>query len=162
MPSLNKVILMGNLTADPELKQTPTGVSVCSFSIGVQRRFKDASGNYASDFINIVAWRQTAEFVAKYFRKGKPICVVGSLQTRNYTDQQGNKRYVTEVVADEATFTESKGSDAGANPAFAGMGDMGAAPYYAPQQNAAPAAQPAAQPAAPKFEDIDGDEDLPF
>ncbi len=164
MPSLNKVILIGNMTADPELKQTPSGVSVCSFSIGVQRRFKDANGTYASDFINIVAWRQTAEFVAKYFRKGKPICIVGSLQTRSYTDQQGNKRYVTEVVADEATFTESKGSEgASPSPAFAGMGDTGSTPYYAPQQSAAPAAQQAApQQAMPKFEDIGGDEDLPF
>ncbi len=161
MPSLNKAILIGNLTADPELKQTPSGVSVCSFSIGVTRRFKDASGNYQSDFINIVAWRNTAEFISKYFRKGRPICIVGSIQSRSYTDQQGNKRYVTEVVADEASFVDSKSDSQGANPAFAGMGDAGATPYYAPQ-NAAPAAQPAAQPAAPKFEDIDGDEDLPF
>ena len=165
MPSLNKAILIGNLTADPELKQTPSGVSVCSFSIGVQRRFKDASGTYATDFINIVAWRQTAEFICKYFRKGKPICVVGSIQVRSYTDQQGNKRYATEVVADEATFTESKSdSSYGSAPAFAGMeGDVSRSAAPAAPAYSAPAVQPAAQPAAaPKFEEISGDDDLPF
>lgn len=159
MPSLNKVILMGNLTADPELKQTPAGVSVTSFSIGVSRRFKDANGQYQTDFINIVAWRQTAEFICKFFRKGKPICVVGSLQTRNYTDQQGNKRYVTEVVADEATFTESKSDSAGAAPAFAGVP---ADNDFARPAPAYGAGAQAAQPAAPKFEEISGDDDLPF
>ena len=157
MASLNKAILIGNLTADPELKQTPAGVSVCSFSIGVTRRFKDANGNYQSDFINIVAWRQTAEFIAKFFRKGRPICIVGSIQSRNYTDQQGNKRIFTEVQADEVSFGASKGESQSATPAFAGMGDYSAAPAYS-----APAAAPAAQPAAPKFEEIAGDEDLPF
>ena len=165
MPSLNKAILIGNLTADPELKQTPSGVSVCSFSIGVQRRFKDANGTYGADFINIVAWRQTAEFICKYFRKGKPICIVGSIQVRSYTDQQGNKRYATEVVADEATFTESKSDSAyGAAPAFAGMdGDVSRSAAPAAPAYSAPAVQPAAQPAAaPKFEEISGDDDLPF
>lgn len=157
MASLNKAILMGNMVADPELKQTPSGVSVCSFRIGVQRRFKDANGQYASDFINIVAWRQQAEFVSKYFRKGSSVVVVGSIQTRDYTDQQGNKRYVTEVVADEVSFGASKGDSQSAAPAFAGMGDYGSAPAYS-----APASAPAAQPAAPKFEEIAGDEDLPF
>ena len=157
MASLNKAILMGNMVADPELKQTPSGVSVCSFRIGVQRRFKDANGQYASDFINIVAWRQQAEFVAKYFRKGSSIVVVGSIQTRDYTDQQGNKRYATEVVADEVSFGANKSDSQSAAPAFAGMGDFGSAPAYS-----APAAAPAAQPAAPKFEEIAGDEDLPF
>ena len=157
MPSLNKAILIGNLTADPELKQTQGGVSVCSFSIGVTRRFKDANGQYQSDFINIVAWRQTAEFISKFFRKGRPICIVGSIQSRSYTDQQGNKRYVTEVVADEASFVDSKQSEGTTygSPAFAGMeGDT---------MKAAPSVQPAAQPAAaPKFEEISGDDDLPF
>ena len=157
MASLNKAILMGNMVADPELKQTPSGVAVCSFRIGVQRRFKDANGQYASDFINIVAWRQQAEFVAKYFRKGSSIVVVGSIQTRDYTDQQGNKRYATEVVADEVSFGASKGDSQSQNPAFAGMGDFGSAPAYS-----APASAPAVQPAAPKFEEISGDEDLPF
>ncbi len=157
MASLNKAILMGNMVADPELKQTPSGVAVCSFRIGVQRRFKDANGQYASDFINIVAWRQQAEFVSKYFRKGSSIVVVGSIQTRDYTDQQGNKRYATEVVADEVSFGANKSDTQSQSPAFAGMGDYGSAPAYS-----APAAAPAAQPTAPKFEEIAGDEDLPF
>ena len=163
MPSLNKAILIGNLVADPELKQTPGGVSVCSFRIGVQRRFKDANGAYSSDFINIVAWRQQAEFVSKFFRKGKAICIVGSIQTRDYTDQQGNKRYVTEVVADEVSFVDSKPADGGyGNPAFSGAeGDVS---HAASGAYTTPAAvQPAAQPAAaPKFEEISGDDDLPF
>ncbi|MBO5648666.1 MAG: single-stranded DNA-binding protein [Clostridia bacterium] len=159
MASLNKAILMGNLVADPELKQTPSGVSVCSFRIGVQRRFKDANGQYASDFINIVAWRQQAEFVSKYFRKGSSVVVVGSIQTRDYTDQQGNKRYATEVVADEVSFGASKNDSSNAAPAFAGAGDFGNASAFG---QGAPVSAPAAQPAAPKFEEIDGDEDLPF
>lgn len=107
MASLNKVILMGNLTADPVLKQTQNGNSVCSFTIGVGRKFAK-EGEQSSDFINIVAWRQTAEFIAKYFAKGSAICVCGALQTRSYDATDGSKRYVTEVVADEVTFVEKK------------------------------------------------------
>ena len=108
MASLNKAILMGNMVADPELKQTPAGVSVCSFRIGVQRRFKDANGQYASDFINIVAWRNTAEFVSKYFAKGRMAVVSGRLQIRNWNDKDGNKRRSAEVVADNVYFGDSK------------------------------------------------------
>ena len=108
MASLNKVILMGNITADLELKTTQSGVSVIQFSIGVGRRLSKEQQNdpnaIKSDFINIVAWRNTAEFISKYFSKGKSIVVVGSLQVRSYTAQDGSKRYVTEVVADEVTF----------------------------------------------------------
>ena len=157
MASLNKVILMGNMVADPELKQTPSGVPVCSFRIAVQRKFKDQNGQYVSDFFNIVAWRQTAEFVQRYLRKGSSAIVVGSIQNREYTDQQGNKRIFTEVQADEVSFGASKGDSQSAAPAFAGMGDYGSAPAYS-----APASAPASQPAAPKFEEIAGDEDLPF
>ena len=108
--AFNKAILVGNLVADPELKQTPQGTSVCSFRIAVQRRFakNNEQGQPTADFINIVAWRQTAEFVCKYFRKGKPILVCGQIQTRTWTDQQGGKRYETEVVADEVSFVESR------------------------------------------------------
>lgn len=105
---MNKAILVGNLTKDPEVRTTPNGVSVTSFTVAVQRRYKDADGNYQADFINCVAWRSTAEFVAKYFTKGSRIGVVGTIQTRTYDDQNGNKRYVTEVVADEVEFAESK------------------------------------------------------
>ena len=103
--AFNKVILVGNLTADPELKQTPSGASVCAFSIAVNRK---AAKNGEVDFISIVAWRQTAEFISKYFTKGKAILVCGQLQTRSYTDKQGNKRTITEVVADEVTFVGGK------------------------------------------------------
>lgn len=105
---MNKAILVGNLTKDPEMRTTPNGVSVTSFTVAVQRRYKDADGNYQADFINCVAWRSTAEFVAKYFTKGSRIGVVGTIQTRTYDDQNGNKRYVTEVVADEVEFAGSK------------------------------------------------------
>ena len=102
--NLNKVILGGHLTTNPELKQTSQGVSVTTFSIAVNRR-----GNKNEvDFINCVAWRQTAEFVCKYFKRGSAICIVGSIQTRSWQDNNGNKRYATEVVAEEAFFVDSK------------------------------------------------------
>ena len=111
MASFNKVILIGNMTADPELKATSSGVSVCSFSIAVNRRFTK-EGEQNVDFINIVAWRNTADFVAKYFKKGNPILVCGQLQTRTWTDNQNNKRYATEVIADEVSFVSNRESNA--------------------------------------------------
>ena len=103
--NLNKVILGGRLTADPELKQTPQGVSVTQFSLAVNRRpAKDKET--LTDFITVVAWRQTAEFICKFFKKGSSICISGSVQTRSWIDQQNNKRYATEVVADEAYFVD--------------------------------------------------------
>ena len=143
MASLNKVILIGHMTADPELKQTPSGVSVCSFSIGVSRRYTKAGEQAQSDFINIVAWRQTAEFIARYFRKGTAICICGSLQTRTWTDNNGNKRYATEVVADEASFVERKSDSQRTD-------DYQAPAFHTPASE------------APKFEEIAGDDDLPF
>ena len=109
MASLNKVILIGHMTANPELKQSTSGVSVCSFSIGVSRRYTKGE-QQQTDFITIVAWRQQAEFVCKYFKKGQAICVCGSLQTRSWTDNRNNKRYATEVIADEVSFVERKES----------------------------------------------------
>lgn len=109
---MNKAILVGRLTADPELKSTPNGVNVCSFSVAVDRRFVRAGEERKADFINCVAWRQTAEFISRFFSKGRMIGLVGSIQTRTYNDREGNKRYATEVVVDEAYFTESKGSSA--------------------------------------------------
>lgn len=101
---LNKVILMGRLTADPELKHTPSSIAVCSFTIAVNRSFsKDET-----DFIDVVAWRNTAEFVAKYFTKGQQMALCGRLQTRMWEDKSGNKRKSTEVVADEVHFADSK------------------------------------------------------
>lgn len=111
--NLNKAILVGRLTADVELKQTTSGVSVCSFTLAVNRRYggRNADGspsNPPADFISCIAWRQTAEFIARYFKKGSSLCITGSIQTRSWTDQQGQKRYATEVVADEAYFVDSK------------------------------------------------------
>ena len=105
--AFNKVILVGNLVEDPQLKTTPSGVAVVSFSIAVGRRFK-SEGQPEADFISVVAWRGTAEFVCKYFSKGKSILVCGQLQSRAYTDKEGIKRGVVEVVADEVSFVGSK------------------------------------------------------
>lgn len=105
---MNKVILMGRLARDPEIRTTPNGVSVCTFSLAVSRRFKNANGEYDADFISCVAWRQTAEFISKNFPKGRMLGVVGSLQTRTY-DKDGQKHYVTEVSVDEAYFAGDKG-----------------------------------------------------
>ena len=148
MASFNKVILIGNLTADPELKQTSTGLSVCNFSLAINRRTKTDGGQNV-DFINVVAWRQTAEFVAKFFKKGRPLLVCGQLQTRTWNDAQGNKRYATEVVADEVTFVENKSS---------GGQDGGS---YAPDSYGAPGYQSNGGASAPEFEEVD-DNSLPF
>ncbi len=151
MADLNKVILMGHMTADPELKQTTSGISVCSFSIGVNRRYNKADqGQQSVDFINIVSWRQQAEFVSRYFKKGSSIIVCGSLQVRSWTDNQGQKRYATEVVADEVSF--------GA-PAAAQGGDKPAGQNYTPQAYGTPSFGNAAE---SNFEEIPGDESLPF
>lgn len=114
---MNKAILVGRLTANPELRATPGGASVCSFSVAVDRRFVRQGEERKADFINCVAWNKTAEFISSYFTKGRFIGIVGSIQTRDWTDQNGNKRYATEVIVDEAYFTESKASAGGANNA---------------------------------------------
>lgn len=103
---MNKVILIGNLTADPEYAQTQSGIARCILRIAVQRRFPDAQGNRVSDFFNVICWRQTAEFVAKYLEKGRKVAVEGSLQTRSYDAQDGSKRYVTEIIADNVEFCD--------------------------------------------------------
>lgn len=105
---MNKVILKGNLTKDVELQTTTNGVSVAKFTIAVQRKFANADGERETDFINCVAWRNTADFVSKYFNKGSQILVCGSMQTRTYDAQDGTKRYVTEVVVDEVHFCGSR------------------------------------------------------
>ena len=146
--NFNKVILGGRLTADPELKTTPNGIVVTSFSIAVNRRYSKSSegqANQQSDFINCVAWRTQAEFITRYFKKGSAICVTGSLQTRSWNDQQGNKRYATEVVVDEVNFVDSKGE----NSQYQNSSDSYGAPSYSTDT-------------APDFEVITGDQDLPF
>ncbi len=114
----NLVVLTGRLTADPELKNTPNGIPVTTFSIAVSRRYRSGEETQA-DFINIVAWRQTAEFVTKYFKKGSMIGIEGAIQTRRYTDKNGNNRTAFEVVANNVQFVESKrdGSAAGGSEA---------------------------------------------
>ena len=109
MAGINKVFLMGNLTKDPEFKTTPSGVSVATFSIAVGRRFATQGDEVKADFFNVVSWRNTAEFVSKYFTKGKSIVVVGSLQNRSWDDSNGQKRYVTEIIADECYFAGNQG-----------------------------------------------------
>ncbi len=150
--NLNKVILCGRMTADPELKQTTSGIAVVSFTLAVNRRYQAKNAESAqaqqADFISVVAWRQTAEFISRYFRKGSALCITGSIQTRTWQDQQGQKRYATEVVADEAMFVDSK------NEGGTG-GQYAAETYNAPSYSSSPAS-------APKFEELKTDDDLPF
>ena len=101
---MNNVSLLGRVVRDIELRYTGNGTAVANFTIAVDRRFKNANGEYDADFIDIVVWRQSAEFVSKYFKKGSPIAVVGNIQTRNYENSEGRKVYVTEVVADNVGF----------------------------------------------------------
>ena len=131
--NFNQITIAGRLTADPELKQTQSGISVTSFTVAVNRRAKKGEEAVA-DFLPCVAWRQTAEFITKFFRKGSAICVTGSLQTRKWQDQNGNKRIAYEILTDEALFVENK--DGGA-----------------PQAGGAPANE--------TFEPVD-DDSLPF
>lgn len=113
---MNRIILSGNLTKDPELKQTNNGTTICAFTVACNRKFKDANGNRVTDFLNCVAWRQTAEFVAKHFSKGKAILVEGTLQTRSYDAQDGSKRYATEVICDNVEFCGHKTEGRSAEP----------------------------------------------
>ena len=148
--NFNKVILGGRLTQDPELRTTSSGAQYVTFSIAVNRPYsKGEEQQQNADFINIVAWRQRAEFISRYFRKGSSICIVGSIQSRSWTDQQGNKRYATDVVAEEVSFVDSK------NESIQGGGTSS----YVPDNYAAPAFS---TDSAPKFEDVSDDEELPF
>jgi single-strand DNA-binding protein len=108
---MNKAMIMGRLTRDPEIKTTPSQVAVATFTLAVDRRFKNANGEKQADFIPVVAWRNNADFVGKYIKKGSKIIVIGSIQTRTYDDKDGKKVYVTEIVADDIEFAESKRDD---------------------------------------------------
>ena len=110
---INHAVIMGRLTNDPELRTTQSGVSVTSFTVAVERSFR-SGGERQTDFINCVAWRNTADFVSNYFHKGQMIAVEGSIQTRSYEDNNGNKRYVVEIVASNVSFCGSKNENAGA------------------------------------------------
>ena len=138
--NFNKVTLGGRLTSDPELKTTQSGVAVTSFRVAVNRRTKDGS---EADFFTVNAWRGTAEFICKYFQKGSSICVVGSLQNREFKDKDGNSKRVTEIVADEAFFVDARAEM-----------PQNKEPQYNPY-NATAAT-------SPKFEEIGDDEEIPF
>lgn len=168
---LNRVILMGRLTADPELKKTASDLSVTSFTLAVDRNYGKGADRQ-TDFINCVAWRQTAEFISRYFSKGKLMAVEGSLQVRNYVDKNENKRQAVEVLVDQAFFADSKNSA----PASSAVDDFGPPPppsrsygsSAAPaatsfQQNAPAASFGYSSGSAEDFEEVSEDEeDLPF
>jgi single-strand DNA-binding protein len=139
------------MVADPELKTTPSGVNVCSFRIAVGRRFAKPNEPAQTDFIDIVAWRTQAEFVAKYFQKGKSILVCGSIQSRNWEDKEGKKRTTVEVIADEVSFVGPKGAENGGGMGMGESSNTGSASSYSTSYES-----------APKFEEISSDDDLPF
>lgn len=141
---MNKATLIGNLTRDPEVRTTQSGVSMCSFTIAVNRRYTSADGSKQTDFIPIVAWRKTAELCGQYLSKGRKVAVVGEIQTRTYDAKDGTKRYVTEIVADEVEFLSPRGEQSGGYEA-----------------------RPSGAHAAPAQDDLDGfadieDDELPF
>ena len=154
---LNCIVIMGRLVADPELRTTPGGVNRTTFRVAVDRRYQKAGEEKQTDFINCIAWRQTADFVAQYFRKGSMIAVQGSLQTRSYEDSNGNKRSAFDVVADNVSFCGSKAESAMGAPA----GGYGAG---APAGNYGGQAAPAASYSNSTPEDFSQvvDDDLPF
>ena len=147
--NLNKVVLCGRLTNDPELKMTANGIAVVSFTLAVNRPYRATDANStqpSADFINVMAWRQRAEFISRYFKKGSSLCITGAIQTRKWADQNGQNRYATEVVVDDAMFVDSR-SEGSAR-------DNSAAPY---------SAEPYATPGAAEIFDIIKDyDDLPF
>ena len=152
----NKVIMMGRLVNDPELKTTPTGVNVATFRIAVDRRFLSKGEERKSDFFNVVAWRQQADFVNRYFNKGRLILVEGEMTTRNYTDKNGNNATWYEIVADRISFTGEKSQGGSYSESYGGA----PAPLDPPPQySAAPAAS-----AAPtsSFSAAESDDDYPF
>lgn len=143
MSSFNKVILIGNMVEKAEIKQTPSGVSVCNFRLAVSRRFAK-EGQQDVDFVTIVCWRQAAEYVSRYGEKGRSILVCGQLQQRQWTDNDGNKRSVIEVVADEVSFTDRK-------PDFTQSTDT-----------IVPTSSPAPYTSDLKYEEMSSDDELPF
>ncbi len=156
---MNKVFLIGNLTRDPEMRSTQSGVPVCNFSIAVNRRFRNAqTGQQETDFLNIVAWRQLAELCGRYLTKGSKVSVMGSIQTRTYEAQDGSKRSAFDIVADEVEFLPSGNRSSGAP-----SGDYHAAPAAAPAQSAPRTQAPAYAPADAGFTSVQVDDDeLPF
>ena len=150
---LNNVVLMGRLTADPELRHTPNGVAVTSFTLAVNRSYAKAGTERATDFIDIVAWRNTAEFVSKYFTKGLLVAVEGSIQTRTYQDKNGNNRKAFEVVANNVHFAEGK-RDSNSHENFDGSNSQPQMPG-----DVAPSFENGSE---DEFKEIPADDDLPF
>ena len=148
---MNVICLMGRLVADPELKSTQNGVAVTSFCIAVDRAYQPKGQERQTDFINCVAWRNTAEFITRFFHKGQRIALQGSLQSRNYQDRDGNKRTAYEVVVDNASFVDPKGSNENAAPRYDSQ-----VPQYSESQPAF------SNEKTGDFEEILGDDDLPF
>ena len=163
---LNKIFIMGRLTRDPELRHTQTGTAVATFSLAVDRDFKDkSSGEHATDFINVVAWRQTGEFVSRYFTKGRMAVVEGRLQMRDWTDKDGNKRTTAEVVAENVYFGDSKRDGEGGGSYSSGYtGGYNAAPMGGNSGYSAPAPSGYGAPSgADQFAELsDDDGELPF
>jgi single-strand DNA-binding protein len=148
---MNKVILIGNLTRDPELSETASGVSLCRFAIAVNRNYGSADGERKTDFFNVTAWRGLGENVARYAKKGNKVCVVGSVEIRNYEDSTGAKRTAVDVIAQDVEFLSPKGSS--------NSGDGG----YEQDYDSAPKAQPAASGRKkPTLQSFDDDSDIPF
>lgn len=135
---LNCIIIMGRLTADPELRTTQSGLSVTSFTVAVDRKFSKQGEEKQTDFINVVAWRNNAEFITRYFGKGQMIALQGSLQTRTYEDKNGNKRTAYEVIADSASFCGGKSENNSAdmnNPQFTVLPDTDGMPFSADEDD---------------------------
>lgn len=153
--SVNKVILVGNLGKDPELRYTPSGAAVASFSLATSERYKDRNGEWVdkTEWHNIVAWRNLAEICGKYLHKGKQVYIEGKIQTRSYDDRDGNKRYITEIVADQMQMLGRAGEE---NGGYARSGGEARAARPAPQAAAAPAYEDFADPP------FNPDDDIPF
>lgn len=161
---INKVILMGRLTADPEIRQTQGGTAVAKFTVAINRQYADKqTGERQADFISVQAWRQTAEFVGKYFMKGNMIIVEGTLQNNNYTDQNGTKHYGYVVNAEHVNFGESKAAASGGQTQHPTTPPQYQQSPTSPPQQAAPLQQPPAQNnTMSNFEEVLSDENLPF
>lgn len=144
---MNKVILIGNLATDPESRTTQSGVQQCTLRLAVQRRFANQQGQREADFFNVVCWRQTAEFAARYLSKGRKIAVEGSIQNRSYTAQDGSKRYVTEINAEHIESLD-RAPETASQPAV--------------QTKQAPKADPPKQMRADEFIELPDDDELPF
>ena len=160
---LNVVVLMGRLTADPELRSSSSGVSYCRFTVAVDRGYTKPGEEKKADFINCVAWRQTAEFVSRYFSKGSMIAVQGSIQTGSYTNRDGVKVYTTDINVDNVSFTGSKRETSGDSGSSYSGNSYGGNSYQEPQQRAQSAPEPTySSGSARDFAQTPLDDDLPF